>query len=377
MFYVLDLLALATLAVAQPHRFAPHDNSDALIEPRQGSTCSTDGALICSSDGSKFAICSWGHAAFQAVAAGTTCVCTGGDNNLCTIAAADSAASNPSPPGPPAPPAPKHSSPAHTHSHSSQVHKPSLKPHKPSSPAPKPSKPAPKPSPPPHKPSSAPPTYSNSTAPPPSSGPWTYKTYLGDGSPSEGWPTSNQWVSFDALWTSNLASRISTSCSAFSEPNNSAQESEEIRTAILAEAKTCGVDPRLALAQMIQESGGCVRVPTTNYGVVNPGLFQSHNGAGTCVGANPCPDSEIKLMVADGISGTADGDGLKGVIAQATQEGYQGVAADYAGLRIYNSGSIAASGKLEDGIATHCYVSDIANRLMGWTTGTTGWTLDA
>ena len=71
-------------------------------------------------------------------------------------------------------------------------------------------------------------------------------------------------------------------------------------------------------------------------------------------------------MIKDGVDGTADGDGLKGVIQQAEQEGYDGVAADYAGLRIYNSGSIAESGKLEDGIATHCYVSDIANRLTGW-----------
>lgn len=31
----------------------------------------------------------------------------------------------------------------------------------------------------------------------------------------------------------------------------------------------------------MQESGGCVRAPTTNWGVRNPGLMQDHNGVGT------------------------------------------------------------------------------------------------
>lgn len=43
--------------------------------------------------------------------------------------------------------------------------------------------------------------------------------------------------------------------------------------------------------------------------------------------------------------------------------------------RIYNSGSIAPSGNLEDGIATHCYSSDIANRLTGWVNAATKCTL--
>ncbi|KAF1944555.1 hypothetical protein EJ02DRAFT_95214 [Clathrospora elynae] len=38
-----------------------------------GTTCSPDGSLICSADGTQFAICSWGHAVFGAVAQGTKC----------------------------------------------------------------------------------------------------------------------------------------------------------------------------------------------------------------------------------------------------------------------------------------------------------------
>jgi hypothetical protein len=35
----------------------------------------------------------------------------------------------------------------------------------------------------------------------------------------------------------------------------------------------------------------------------------------------------------------------------------------YKAAIIYNTGAIAQSGNLEDGGATHCYASDIANRL--------------
>jgi len=38
----------------------------------------------------------------------------------------------------------------------------------------------------------------------------------------------------------------------------------------------------------------------------------------------------------------------------------------YRAARIYNSGSIHYTTRLECGIATHCYASDIANRLTGW-----------
>ncbi len=200
--------------------------------------------------------------------------------------------------------------------------------------------------------------------------------YLGNGSPSQGWPTLADWESFDDIWTANLET-IGSSCTQFGQENNSPEETDDIRAALLSESKAVGIDPRLSLATMLQESKGCVRVWSTNYGVENPGLFQSHNGQGNCFGTNPCTESEIIQMVKDGVSGTADGAGLKGVIQQATEAGDKGVQAMYGGLRMYNSGSIDPSGNLEAGIATHCYVTDIANRLTGWSEGNTGCTLDA
>jgi hypothetical protein len=71
----------------------------------------------------------------------------------------------------------------------------------------------------------------------------------------------------------------------------------------------------------------------------------------------------IVQMIRDGVAGTPAGDGLVQTMKQASGSGPSKY---YVAARIYNSGSLAASGDLGDGIATHCYVSDIANRLTGW-----------
>lgn len=73
-------------------------------------------------------------------------------------------------------------------------------------------------------------------------------------------------------------------------------------------------------------------------------------------------------MVKDGSTGTAAGDGLQQCLSESQASD---VSKYYKAARIYNSGSVSASGKLEDGVATHCYASDIANRLTGWVKATT------
>ena len=50
--------------------------------------------------------------------------------------------------------------------------------------------------------------------------------------------------------------------------------------------------------------------------------------------------------------------------------------AHYRAARLYNSGEIDESGDLGKGSATHCYSSDIANRLTGWTDSPKLCTLD-
>ena len=97
------------------------------------------------------------------------------------------------------------------------------------------------------------------------------------------------------------------SCSEqFNVPNDSESEINEIQSAIQTVSAQTGVDNRFILAIIMQESSGCVRAPTSNFGVRNPGLMQDHDGKGTCNSditkkvTTPCPQSEVTQMVKDG-----------------------------------------------------------------------------
>ncbi|KAK2594472.1 hypothetical protein QQS21_007819 [Conoideocrella luteorostrata] len=190
----------------------------------------------------------------------------------------------------------------------------------------------------------------------------SYTMYWGSGSISDGWPDKSRWVSFENMFN-NYKNQMFQSCGWQnpSQPNNSGPEVGAIWDGIQKAAAASGVDHRLILAVMMQESHGCVRAPTTNYGVRNPGLMQDHNGHGTCNDngwvQTPCPSSTIYEMISEGTAGTDSGDGLANCINQADRGD---VSAFYRAARIYNSGSISDTGALQNGIATHCYASDIA-----------------
>jgi hypothetical protein len=140
-------------------------------------------------------------------------------------------------------------------------------------------------------------TTSQSPASP--SGPHYVCTFLGNGDPSEGWPKQTQWVNFRSMWSANLANVISKSCEVLGKINNSEQENTDLELAIQSVAKSSGVDERFVLAIVMQESGGCVRAPTSNNGIINPGLMQSHDGAQSCYNVNPCPSGQIVGMIGD------------------------------------------------------------------------------
>lgn len=99
--------------------------------------------------------------------------------------------------------------------------------------------------------------------------------------------------------------------------------------------------------------------------------MQSHKGSGSCnkdgIIQNPCPQSEILQMIIDGVECTLTGYGIKALIFQ--EGGTADVTSFYKAARAYNSGAVASSGNLGQGGATHCYASDVANRLLGWTDG--------
>ncbi|KAJ5455276.1 hypothetical protein N7475_010397 [Penicillium sp. IBT 31633x] len=188
----------------------------------------------------------------------------------------------------------------------------------------------------------------------------TYAVMGGNGDTSDGWPSLSQWSEYETLWSLNQI-LIAASC------DNSDEETSDINSSIKEVASETGIDPRFILAIVMQESKGCVRVHSTNNGVQNTGLMQSHAGEGSCNPdgnkMTPCPSSMIKQMIKDGAAGTSQGDGLKQCFA--AQSGSDATKY-YKAARTYNSGSIDPSGNLGAGGATHCYASDVANRVSGW-----------
>ncbi|KAI9720843.1 MAG: hypothetical protein M1812_002682 [Candelaria pacifica] len=180
-----------------------------------------------------------------------------------------------------------------------------------------------------------------------------YKYYKG---PAKNFPDNKNWVSFENMFN-NYKPVMKKGCGNNNwGPEDTDAQINDIHDAIQTVAKDSLVDHRFILAVVMQESLGCVHVPTTNNGVKNPGLMQSHNGADY----NPNNSkASIVQMIRDGTQGTNSGDGLVQGINQSGNV--------YAAARIYNSGSIAKDGNLSNGNgATACYVSDIANRLTGW-----------
>jgi hypothetical protein len=166
--------------------------------------------------------------------------------------------------------------------------------------------------------------------------------------------------------------QIQQSCSTYSQPAPTTEEIRDLYNAIQQVAVATKVDHRFILAIIMQESSGCPRAATSTSpsGVKNPGLMQDHNGTNSCNHdgkvQTPCPASTIEAMVNDGTAGTDGGDGLAGIINQIG--GGSNVQVYYEAARYYNAGFLDKSGDLGAPGATRCYASDIANRLIGWTT---------
>jgi len=169
--------------------------------------------------------------------------------------------------------------------------------------------------------------------------------YINYSGPASSFPDPSQWASYSTLWSQN---------SRLMKFNDSDSEIALIKKSIEQVARESGVDVRVILCIIVQESGGNVRIPTTNNGVRNPGIMQSHNG----VEFNPNdPAGSILQMVRDGTEGTKDGDGLK--------QNFSHQGNWYAAFREYNSGSVNQADMNDPQGATGSYVRDAANRLMG------------
>ncbi len=165
--------------------------------------------------------------------------------------------------------------------------------------------------------------------------------------PTSNFPDPAKWQRWSLMWARNSdVMRI----------NDSPQEVAFIEQAITLVARESGIDRRVVLCMIMQESQGNVRVNTTYSadGVRNAGLMQSHNGVS--FDANN-PQGSILQMVRDGVLGTLFGDGLVQLLAR-----YGNI---YAALRGYNSGSVDQNNLSYGFSSTPSYVSDMANRLVG------------
>lgn len=169
--------------------------------------------------------------------------------------------------------------------------------------------------------------------------------YVAYSGPASNFPDRSTWASYDTLWSQNLP---------LMALNDSQSEVSFIKAAIDQVGPESGIDVRAILCVIMQESGGNIRVGTTNNGVGNPGIMQSHAG----VAFNPSdPQGSILQMVRDGTEGTSSGDGLKQLYARYNNY--------YEAFRGYNSGSVDQDDLNDPVGATATYVQSVANRLMG------------
>lgn len=185
----------------------------------------------------------------------------------------------------------------------------------------------------------------------------------------ENFPSFNSWMNFYTMFDLN---QFHTMVNYDSGPEQGA-----IYNAIVQVSQEAKVDARLILAVIMQESSGNVRVGCTNNGVQNCGLMQAYAGSVSYDPNNMA--ASILQMVRDGTQGTSQGPGYVQWISQNSETSYAGPTQGnpYQAARGYNSGSINFADLSDPKGATDSYVSDLANRLLGWNGNTCGnnyWT---
>lgn len=200
----------------------------------------------------------------------------------------------------------------------------------------------------------------DSTGPSPTD---TYKCYgSGSSNPASVFPATSAWSAFEALYSQNVP-LLQESCANLGySPNNNDQQNGWIHDAIVQVGTDAAVDPRFILAIVMQESLGCLAAGTTQNGVTNPGLMQSHNGSHWVGNSASAADQQASIvqMIRDGTQGTQYGNGL---VQEINEWGDVFTAA-----RGYNSGDggVTTSNLNAGNGATPSYVESVSNRLTGW-----------
>ncbi|KAK8061812.1 hypothetical protein PG994_008178 [Apiospora phragmitis] len=170
--------------------------------------------------------------------------------------------------------------------------------------------------------------------------------------PWQNFPKMSTWLTFDQMFEANKNSIKST--------GSTWDDVGRINVAIRNAASSIGVDERVILGIIMQESHGYVGVITTfspGEGIPTAGIMQCSN----------CPGYPGQTALSqDQISGMVNG-GTNHFKANLQDFGDKwSEESIYPALREYNSGSVNQN-DLSDGLgATASYVSDIAQRLQGW-----------
>ncbi|KAK2615742.1 hypothetical protein N8I77_002474 [Diaporthe amygdali] len=171
--------------------------------------------------------------------------------------------------------------------------------------------------------------------------------------PWSSFPAMNTWVGFDSMFNSNKPSMLAA--------GSTQQDVDRIYTAITGVASSSGIDPRVLLGIMMEESHGGVGVVTTwnADGQATGGLMQA-SGCHGFDGQNNLAQADITYMVDCGTQHYK-----RNLVDWGGQNAPQSI---YPALREYNSGSVIPSdlSLAPNGAGNFAYVSQVAQRFVGW-----------
>ncbi|KAK8122772.1 hypothetical protein PG984_011442 [Apiospora sp. TS-2023a] len=184
--------------------------------------------------------------------------------------------------------------------------------------------------------------------------------------PWQNFPSMSTWLTFDQMFGANQNS--------MSQSGSTWDDIGRINVAIRNAAASIGVDERVILGIIMQESHGYVGVQTTfspGEGIPTAGIMQCSNCQGFPGQNGLSQASHRKHIIVvftprDQISAMVNG-GTTHFKANLEDRGNNwNEQSIYEALREYNSGSVDPS-NLSNGLgATDSYVSDISQRLTGW-----------
>lgn len=172
--------------------------------------------------------------------------------------------------------------------------------------------------------------------------------------PYTSFPGKDTWKDFDTLWAANVPS--------MQAKGDQQSDIDHIKTALNSVGSQYGIEPRVLLCIMMQESHGDVGALTTVSqpdGLSTGGLFQCYD----------CPGFYQQYgLTQDQITSMVEGGAKHFQSDLAAFGGCMDPQCVYPALRSYNSGANAVNqNNLSDAPnATPAYVSDISQRLGGW-----------